>query len=94
MEGGDCPGLDAGDHHAAERLKGFVDVDVVTGAGLQELELVLVGECLTLLLGDHTLNRADITFVGNEHFGYMILVLFVDLSDPFTDVVEAAAVRH
>jgi len=71
--------------------EGRLYVDVGLGGGLQELDVVLPGDGLAPLLGDHPL-VLHVALVAEDHPLHVLVGVLVDVAEPLGDVVEALGV--
>ena len=82
------PILDVG-RNVQERA---LDVDVLLGAGLEELDIVLFGESFALLEGHGPL--VDITLVADQNLVHVDVGVHLDLRHPVADGEKGLPVGH
>mmetsp|Transcript_2439 Transcript_2439/g.2821 ORF Transcript_2439/g.2821 Transcript_2439/m.2821 type:complete len:218 (+) Transcript_2439:218-871(+) len=73
--------------------KGLIDVDIVLGRALPEIDAKLLGKFLSLFRGDDLLVK-HIALVSDEDLVDMDVGVLLDLRDPVANGFEGATVSH
>lgn len=76
--------LEVAASHAHEEI---LNVEAVLGTGLEERNVLLVGESLTFVVLDHAL-IFEICLVSNDNLVDLLVTVLLDLTEPVLDVVK------